>query len=89
MRIRFHDKALETFFITGTHKGISPSLACRVAKCLQHVSKAKSVKDIPNTHTLRRGDATGSVAVKVSGAWRLVFRVVEGSASEMVLCQYH
>jgi len=91
MFLRFADKALEDFYTRGSLRGISPTLAPRVRKCLRALENAsmKTFTTVPGTHKLRRGKATGAWAVKVSGAWRIVFRTEDGTASEMALCQYH
>lgn len=89
MRIEFHDKSLKAFHMSGKTKGISPKLAGRVAKCLECVSKASNATELPQSHLLKRGGTHGAVAMRVSGAWRLVFRLKDGVATEMSLCQYH
>lgn len=91
MFLRFADKALEDFYTRGSMRGINPALAPRVRKCLTalEVASLRTFFKVPGTHKLRRGKATGAWAMKVSGAWRIVFRTEDGTASEMALRQYH
>lgn len=91
MQLRFADKALEDFYTKGTMRGVSPALAPRVRKCLSVLEKAtaRTFVQLPGTHKLRRGKACGSWAMRVSGAWRIVFRSEKQSFSDVLLVQYH
>ena len=89
MQLRFADKTLEDFYTKGTMRGVSPALAPRVRKCLNVLEKStlRTFVQLPGTHKLRRGKACGSWAMKVSGAWRIVFRAQAKGFSEVLLVQ--
>jgi len=92
MRLNFAERTLADFHSKGSMRGISPVLAPRVRKCLQVLEEAnctRLVGRLPGTHKLLRGKANGAWAMKVSGAWRIVFRAGKQSFDGVELVQYH
>ncbi|MBK6742095.1 MAG: type II toxin-antitoxin system RelE/ParE family toxin [Hydrogenophilales bacterium] len=88
----FRHKGLESFFQTGTKKGIQPSHASRLRVQLGALDNATVPGDmnVPGwrLHGLT-GDLAGHWSVTVNGNWRLTFRF-EGPDAELVDYQdYH
>ena len=72
----FRHSGLESFFKTGSKRGIQPAHAVRLRDQLMTLDAASSPEDMnaPNWrfHALH-GKLAGHWAVKVSGNWRLTF----------------
>ena len=88
----FRHKGLETFFYTGSKKGIRPEHTNRLEKILDRLNAASNIKDMnypgSNLHQLS-GDKKGQYAVKVSGNWRVFFEFIEGEAYVVDYEVYH
>jgi toxin HigB-1 len=88
----FRHKGLETFFYTGSKKGIRPEHADRLERILDRLNAASNIKDMnyPGSflHQLS-GDKKGRYAVKVSGNWRVFFEFIEGEAYVVDYDDYH
>jgi len=88
----FHHKGLKDFFETGSKRGISPTLASRIARRLDVLEAAQEIADIDahgfSLHQLR-GNRTGEWAISVSGNWRITFRFSNGEAHDVTLEDYH
>lgn len=88
----FRHKGLETFFHTGSKKGIRPDHALKLARQLRRLDVAKTVSDmnVPGwgVHPLT-AELAGHYAVSVNGNWRLTF-TFEGEDAVLVDYQdYH
>lgn len=88
----FRHKGLETFFYTGSKKGIQPSHANRLRLQLAMLDSAVGQDDMKlpgwRLHALT-GDLAGHWSVTVNGNWRMTFRF-EGKDAELVDYQdYH
>ena len=88
----FRHKGLETFFYTGSKKGIRPEHTNRLERILDRLNAASNIKDMnypgSNLHQLS-GDKKGQYAVKVSGNWRVFFEFIEGEAYVVDYDDYH
>jgi proteic killer suppression protein len=88
----FRHKGLETFFYTGSKKGIRPEHANRLERILDRLNAASNIKDMnypgSNLHQLS-GDKKSQYAVKVSGNWRVFFEFIEGEAYIVYYDDYH
>lgn len=88
----FRHKRLETFFYTGSKKGIRPEHTNRLERILDRLNAASNIKDMnypgSNLHQLS-GDKKGQYAVKVSGNWRVFFEFIEGEAYIVDYEDYH
>ena len=88
----FAHKGLETFFQTGSVKGIQPKHADRLARMLDRLDAAGDIQDMAapgyGLHQLK-GKLAGHWAVKVSGNWRLTFRFEKGDAHVVNYQDYH
>jgi proteic killer suppression protein len=88
----FKHKGIRKFYETGSHAGIQPSHASRLARQLARLNSASSPKDmnIPGwkLHELK-GDLAGKWAVSVNGNWRLIFEFTDGDAQNIDYDDYH
>ena len=88
----FRHKGLETFFYTGSKKGIRPEHGNRLEIVLDRLNAASNIKDMnyPGSflHQLG-GDKKGQYTVKVSGNWRVFFEFIEGEAYVVDYDDYH
>jgi proteic killer suppression protein len=88
----FRHKGLETFFYTGSKKGIRPEHADRLERILDRLNAAGNIKDMnyPGSYLHQlSGDKKGQYAVKVSGNWRVFFEFIEGEAYVVDYNDYH
>lgn len=86
MIVSFKHKGLERFFKTGNQVGIQASHAHRLRLILARLNASINPQDMDlpglNLHQLS-GDRRGIWSVKVSGNWRITFRM-EGQDAEVV-----
>jgi proteic killer suppression protein len=88
----FRHKGLEQFHRTGSKAGVQPSHSTRLAEILFLLQSARNPQslDLPGLRLHRlSGDLAGFWSVRVSGAWRAVFRFEDGHAWEIDYVQYH
>ena len=88
----FRHKGLKKFFESGVKAGIQVSHAKKIELILDRLDAATEVKDMnfpgSNFHPLR-GDLKGFYSVHVNGNWTIIFRFLDGEASEVDLIDYH
>lgn len=88
----FAHKGIETFFKTGSTKGIQVKHADKLSRMLDRLDAATCVPDMnaPSyaLHPLK-GNFEGHWSVKVSGNWRLTFRFEGEHAYVVNYLDYH
>ncbi len=88
----FRHKGLEEFFLTGSKRGIQPEHAGKLEEILDRLHRAGAASDMgysgSHLHPLK-GNLDGYWSVRVSGAWRVVFRFVNGDAHVITYVDYH
>jgi len=88
----FRHKGLETFFTTGSTKGINARHADKLGRLLAALHTAQSPESM-NAPSYRlhplKGDRKGQWAVWVSGNWRLTFTFDGAHAAHVDLVDYH
>lgn len=88
----FRHKGLETFFRSGSKKGILAEHANRLVRILDRLDAAQELRDMnyprSGLHPLS-GDKKGQYAVKVSGNWRVFFEFSDGDAYLVDYDDYH
>jgi proteic killer suppression protein len=88
----FDHKGLEVFFKTGSTKGIQAKHRGRLDRILDRLDAAAEVRDMDapgyDLHPLK-GSLAGHWSVKVSGNWRVTFRIEEGNAYIVNYQDYH
>jgi proteic killer suppression protein len=90
MRIR--RKGLRRFVETGDTRGIPGHLKRRLRLRLDVLDNARmsADMDLPGYRLHRlRADRAGYWSVRVSGNWRLIFRLERGEAVDVDLIDYH
>ena len=88
----FAHKGLETFFYTGSTRGIQAKHARRLGLILDSLDRAACAKDMnfpgSRLHMLK-GDLAEHWSVTVSGNWRVTFRFEDGNAYIVNYQDYH
>ncbi len=88
----FKHKGLETFFYTGSKKGIKPEHADKLSRILDRLDVAKTEMDMNlpgyRLHELK-GDEKGLWSVTVNGNWRITFKFENGNAYIIDYRDYH
>ena len=89
---KFKHKGLRKLFESGTVTGIQPRYARRLRQILALLETADSIEDMDlpglNLHELK-GKRKGTYAVKVSGNWRVTFKVIDGDMLNVDYEDYH
>jgi proteic killer suppression protein len=89
---KFKHKGLRELFETGVVSGIQPQHAKRLRRILALLETADSIEDMNlpglDVHELR-GRKKGTYAVKVSGNWRITFRIADGDVFDVGYEDYH
>lgn len=84
----FRHKGLQRFFENDDPSKLSPVLVERIRTVLSAIDAARSLADLSQPsfrlHPLK-GDRKGSWAVTVRANWRIIFRFVDGDATEVDL----
>lgn len=93
MAIRaFRHKGLESFFATGSRRGIQAAQADRLRLILGRLNAATDPRDmnLPGLHLHElQGPRKGTWAVKVSGNWRVTFAFAGVDATQVDYEDYH
>ena len=91
-RVVIRHKGLRAFFELGDARRIPTSLTPRIRRILSDLEAAlrPGDMDIPGyrLHPLT-SDRRDQWSVRVSGNWRIVFRFVDGVATDVDLIDYH
>lgn len=92
MIISWKHKGLRAFYETGTTKGICTDHAKRLRRALHILENAEhwSEFEIPGWHFHRLvGDLSGYWAVRISGNWRIIFRMIGTDVELVDYLDYH
>ena len=88
----FKHKGLRQFFNAGTTKGIQPPHAQKLSDVLDLLNAAKEPRDMafPGSflHPLK-GKMKGYWSVRISGNWKLIFRIENGQVYDVDYIDYH
>jgi len=88
----FKHKGLRKLFDSGVVSGIQPQHAKRLQLILGLLATAESSEDMElpglNLHELK-GQRKGTYTVKVSGNWRVTFKIVDGDILDVNYEDYH
>jgi len=89
---KFKHKGLRKLFESGVASGIQPQHATRLRHILALLETADSIGDMDlpglNLHELK-GQRKGTYAVKVSGNWRVTFKIINGDILDVNYEGYH
>lgn len=92
MIVSFKHKGLETFFKTGSTRGIQAKHAVKLRLILTRLNYAEVLADIDfhgaNLHPLK-GNLANHYSVRVNGNWRITFKFENGNAQVVDYQDYH
>ena len=79
-------------FESGSSGGVDPQHVARIRKILALLETAETLEDMDlpglDLHPLK-GNRKGTWAVKVSGNWRITFKIQQGDAYDVNYEDYH
>lgn len=82
----FRHKGLKRLFESGISAGINPQHVTRLRRILALLETAETLDDMDlpglNLHELK-GERKGTWSVKVSGNWRVTFKIKQGDAIDV------
>ena len=88
----FRHKGLKRLFESGISAGINPQHVTRLRRILALLETAETLDDMDlpglNLHELK-GERKGTWSVKVSGNWRVTFKIKQGEAIDVNYEDYH
>ena len=88
----FRHRGLKKLFEKGTTSGIQSEHVKRVKRILALIETSNSISDMDlpglNLHELK-GNRKGTWAVKVSGNWRITFKLTDGDVHDVDYEDYH
>lgn len=89
---KFKHKGLKRLFESVFSSGVDPQYVSRIRKILALLESAETVEDMDlpglSLHPLK-GNRKGTWAVKVSGNWRITFKIQNGDAFDVNFEDYH
>jgi proteic killer suppression protein len=89
---KFKHKGLRRLFETGSSAGINPQHEKRLRQILALLETSETLDDMDlpglNLHELK-GGRKGIWSVKVSGSWRVTFKLQKGDAFDINYEDYH
>ena len=89
---RFRHKGLRKLFESGLASGVQAQHGTRLRQILALLETADSIGDMDlpglSLHELK-GQRKGTHAVKVSGNWRVTFRIIDGDVIDVNYEDYH
>jgi toxin HigB-1 len=89
---KFKHKGLKRLFESGITSGVDPQYAARIRKILALLETAEKLEDMDlpgmGLHPLK-GNRKGTWAVKISGNWRITFKIQDGDVFDVEYEDYH
>jgi proteic killer suppression protein len=93
MIVGFADKETERLYVTGKSKRFPPGVWKASVRKLDYLNKAKVLQDLQappgNRLEALKGDLKGKYSIRVNDQFRIVFRFIDGDASEVAVTDYH
>jgi proteic killer suppression protein len=88
----FRHKGLKQLFESGISAGVNTQHVTRLRRILALLETAETLDDMDlpglNLHELK-GERKGTWSVKVSGNWRVTFKIKQGNAIDVNYEDYH
>ena len=88
----FRHKGLKQLFESGISAGVNPQQVPPLRRILALLETAETLDDMDlpglNLHELK-GERKGTWSVKVSGNWRVTFKIKQGDAIDVNYEDYH
>lgn len=93
MIVRFRHRGLRRLYESGDGRELRQDQVARIRRVLAVLDRARRVDDVNQLPGMRlhplKGDRAGFWSISISGNWRIVFRFMEGDASDVDLVDYH
>ena len=89
----FADRRTEELFTTGPARRFPADVLARAIRKLEYVHLANTLDDVKvppgnRLHALK-DDRRGQHAIAINDQWRICFRLVDGDAYDVEVCDYH
>ena len=89
----FADKRTKDLYETGKARRFPADVAKRAARKLEYVDLATTLEDLRTPpgnrlHALE-GDRKGQHSISINDQWRICFRLEDGDAYDVEVCDYH
>ena len=89
----FADRRTEELFTTGRARRFPAEVLARAIRKLEYVHLANTLDDLKvppgnRLHALK-DDRRGQHAIAINDQWRICFRLVDGDAYDVEVCDYH
>lgn len=88
----FRHRGLRRLYYENDHSRVSPTMARRIMRCLNYLDAASQPADL-NLPGLRlhqlKGGLKGYWSIRVTGNWRIIFRLESGDVYDVNLVDYH
>lgn len=89
----FADSQTEVLYVTGRSRRLPPDIAKRAVRKLEQLNAATDLADLKvppsnRLHELGR-DRKGQHSIAVNDQWRVCFRLEDGDAYDVEVCDYH
>ena len=89
---KFKHKGLKQLFESGNSAGVNPEHVTRLRRILALIETAEATDDmdLPGLHLHElKGSRKGTWSVRVSGNWRVTFKLQKGDAFDVNYEDYH
>jgi proteic killer suppression protein len=88
----FADSQTEVLYVTGRSRRLPPDIAKRAVRKLEQLNAATDLADLKvppsnRLHELGR-DRKGQHSISVNDQWRICFRLEDGGAYDVEVCDY-
>lgn len=89
----FADKRTRDLYETGQARRFPPDVASRASRKLDYIDLATRLDDLKTPlgnrlHALER-DRAGQHSISINDQWRICFRLEDGDAYDVEVCDYH
>lgn len=89
----FSHKHLESFFRTGSTKGLNPNHATKLGLVLDAIDSSHHPIDLKaifsDKFAEKKGSGKGVYSIEINGNWRVTFQIVDDGAILLDYLDYH
>jgi len=89
----FGDRHTQLLYATGKSRRFPPDICRRAARKLEYLNLATSLADlkVPPSNRLHAltDDRKGWHSISINDPWRICFRLEDGDAYDVEVCDYH
>lgn len=89
----FADRHSQELYVTGKSKRLPAGIIKRAKRKIEYIDLATRLNDLKvppgnRLHALE-GDRKGQHSISINDQWRICFRLVDGDAYDVEVCDYH